>query len=145
MQDSTGDVDLETLCNLIRTLVDGRQFKEALQVLDFMDRYNLQPNANIYIFLLKACSNIKDLEFGKRVHTRIQRGGLELTLPLQNSLLNMYIRCKDKSGISTTLTGFYLVLQVFNTFRYPAEHSTSKPIELSNSLYSLCVFDFCLH
>jgi hypothetical protein len=103
--ESTGDVDLQTISNLIRTLIEGRQFRESLQVLDFMDKHKRQPNATIYILLLKACANLKDLEFGKRVHTHIQRSGLQWTFSLQTSLLGMYTKCKYKPGISATMTG----------------------------------------
>jgi hypothetical protein len=113
-EDAQSSADLQTISNLIRTLVDRRKFRDALPLLDYMDRRNLQPNAYIYVFLLKACANIKDLEFGKRVHARIQYSGLEWTLPLRTSLLSMYTKCKYKSGISAVLTGFHLLVNSYN-------------------------------
>eukprot|EP01118_Nematostelium_gracile_P000710 TRINITY_DN10737_c0_g1_i1.p2 TRINITY_DN10737_c0_g1~~TRINITY_DN10737_c0_g1_i1.p2 ORF type:complete len:407 (-),score=82.72 TRINITY_DN10737_c0_g1_i1:1317-2360(-) len=87
---------------LVQTFGNGQKFREAVDVLDFMDKKKIELDRAAFLALLKACS--KDgsyLELGKQLHTRINKSDFALDNSIQTSLLNMYFKCNDMEGAQT--------------------------------------------
>ncbi len=61
-----------------------------------MKQRGLKPDDVTFTCLLTACADVSDLSRGKQVHQDIVNSGIQPTLTLQNSLINMHGRCKDQ-------------------------------------------------
>jgi pentatricopeptide repeat protein len=67
--------------------------KEAVDVLQVLDRQGLKADSNTYASLLKICTDMKALKEGKQVHTHMQKSGVNLPVILGTKLVSMYIKC----------------------------------------------------
>lgn len=78
----------------INSLCKQRLFKEALDAFDL-----LQQNTNFHIWvgtyahLLSACSSMRSLEHGRKIHTSILSSRCQPDMILNNHILNMYGKC----------------------------------------------------
>ncbi|XP_026439529.1 pentatricopeptide repeat-containing protein At2g29760, chloroplastic-like [Papaver somniferum] len=68
---------------------------EALELFRGMEEENMKPNDVTMVSVLSACSKKSNLEFGRWVHTYIEKNGIEGDLILNNALLDMYIKCRS--------------------------------------------------
>ncbi|XP_044494876.1 putative pentatricopeptide repeat-containing protein At3g15930 [Mangifera indica] len=50
------------------------------------------------VILLSACAQVGRLDFGRAVHCYATKVGLECMLGLENALLGMYLKCREKSA-----------------------------------------------
>ena len=66
---------------------------EALDVFREMRASGVAADEITMISLLSACSKLRDLETGERLHGYIEENGLEISGNLLNCLANMYIEC----------------------------------------------------
>jgi len=66
-------------------------------------REMVKPNKITWVSLLSACAEAKELERGKQVHKELLESGAELTMELQNSLVNMYAQCDDLEEAALSL------------------------------------------
>ena len=67
---------------------------EALELFFQMVEHNLmKPNHFTYSGVLRACSNLTDMEFGKQIHACQMKISLESNVSMGNSLISMYARC----------------------------------------------------
>jgi pentatricopeptide repeat protein len=53
-------------------------------------------NTDTSIFLLNACAEQKNVEFGNTLHSEIRKQGIEMDLLLYNALISMYAKFGDK-------------------------------------------------
>jgi pentatricopeptide repeat protein len=102
---STTAIDAADCLHLIRTFTNARQFKEALTVLDYMDHCKIKPDSINYTFLLKACTITKDLPNGRRIHCHILKNHVPWSAYMRNSLLAMYVKCRDLQNVKEVLKG----------------------------------------
>ncbi|MCO5586082.1 hypothetical protein L7F22_040021 [Adiantum nelumboides] len=58
-----------------------------------MQQENVQPNHVTFGCMLKACTNVNDVERGISIYSQVVKEGLELNPSLSNSLLRMYGNC----------------------------------------------------
>jgi len=66
--------------------------KEALELFKQMEK-EIQPNSVTFTITLSACADLVALSFGREMHAQIDKSGIEWTIELRNSLLNMYAKC----------------------------------------------------
>ncbi|KAJ7565312.1 hypothetical protein O6H91_02G056300 [Diphasiastrum complanatum] len=67
--------------------------KEALALYEQMTQEGVHPDNVTYVILLKACTSIAALEWGKQLHFDIIRSGFESDVIVRNTLLDMYAKC----------------------------------------------------
>src|SRR4051812_48946746 len=67
--------------------------REALELFNQMQQSRVKPDCVTYTIILSVCSNLADLSLGKEIHSQIDESGIEWTLEMQTSLLNMYAKC----------------------------------------------------
>lgn len=67
--------------------------EKAIQIFQQMLHAGLQPSKITYMNVLIACGNLKALEQGKQVHTRIVNSGYQSELRVGTALMKMYLKC----------------------------------------------------
>ncbi|PON69242.1 Tetratricopeptide-like helical domain containing protein [Parasponia andersonii] len=78
----------------IRNLCIQKRYKEALEAFDFMEKSTeFRINPSTYAHLVSACSALRSLEHGKKVHKHIMTSKCQPDIVLQNRILNMYGKC----------------------------------------------------
>eukprot|EP01018_Ginkgo_biloba_P030298 Gb_17295 [translate_table: standard] len=83
-------------CNIsptINTLCKERRLKEALGILHIANFQGIPVNFNTYDSLLQACTDMKALVEGKRVHAHMLRSGFEQNVCLGTRLVTLYATC----------------------------------------------------
>ncbi|KAL3528890.1 hypothetical protein ACH5RR_008212 [Cinchona calisaya] len=119
------------------TMISGHnktgQFQESRKLFDEMEEKQVLPSLVTLVSVLSGCSELKDLDYGKRVHQYVKDGRIESNLTLNNSLINMYAACgqmnvalgifcdmKDRDVISwtTIIKGFVSIGQVDQAREY---------------------------
>lgn len=80
---------------MIRGYVKDLNFVDALQVYDEMLERGVQPDDFTYPVLLKACALLERLDKGIQIHGQIIKFGFGNDLLVQNSLINMYGKCRE--------------------------------------------------
>ncbi|MED6138879.1 hypothetical protein PIB30_078712 [Stylosanthes scabra] len=68
---------------------------EAIKLYREMEAEKVKPNEITMIGLVSSCSRLHDLNFGREFQHYIKEHQLELTVPLLNALMDMYVKCGD--------------------------------------------------
>lgn len=68
---------------------------EAKKLYWEMEAEKVKPNEVTMIGIISSCSQLQDLNLGCELHLYIKEHGLELTIPLNNALIDMYVKCGD--------------------------------------------------
>lgn len=88
--------DLVSWNSLINGYVKSGRGEEALRVYRGMEKErSVNPDEVTMIGVVMACTQLEDLELGRRFHQYIRERGLTTSVPLANSLLDMYVKCGD--------------------------------------------------
>jgi len=66
--------------------------KHAINLVDIMKKHCINLDIRIYTILLKACTDKRWIELGKRIHSQIEQNG-KMDLITKNCLINMYGNC----------------------------------------------------
>ncbi|XP_042505639.1 putative pentatricopeptide repeat-containing protein At5g52630 [Macadamia integrifolia] len=71
--------------------------KAAIDVFHCMLRYGalVQPNRITFLSVIRAISGVSALKYGREIHGRMIRSGLELEISIANSLITMYSKCRE--------------------------------------------------
>ncbi|GMH00054.1 hypothetical protein Nepgr_001893 [Nepenthes gracilis] len=93
--DETRERDLVTWNSLINGYVHGGKAWEALKLYEEMKVERIRPDEVTMIGLVSSSAQLEDLDRGKEFHLYIQDSGLDLTVPLCNALMDMYVKCGD--------------------------------------------------
>lgn len=64
-----------------------------LLVLDHIDRGAMEPDAKLYVKLLKKCTNQGKLKEGQKIHTHFLASRFQHYVVIQNMIINMYAKC----------------------------------------------------
>ncbi|XP_020524850.1 pentatricopeptide repeat-containing protein At1g08070, chloroplastic-like [Amborella trichopoda] len=78
---------------MILGYVQNNQCFEALRLFKKMVSESVRPNEVTMIAVLLACAQAGDLNSGTWVHAYIDKNQINLTVNLQNSLIDMYSKC----------------------------------------------------
>ncbi|KAL5984418.1 hypothetical protein ACLOJK_018523 [Asimina triloba] len=75
---------------------------EAIELFHKMEVDGVMPNVVTMVGVLSACGKKGDLEFGRWIHSYIERNGIGPSLILRNAMLDMYVKCgslEDAQGL----------------------------------------------
>ncbi|KAJ4968203.1 hypothetical protein NE237_014904 [Protea cynaroides] len=76
-------------------LCQQKRLKEAIEILDLLDRSETCPSAAIYSALLHLCLQQRAVKEGKRVHAHIKSSGFVPGTFISNRVLDMYSKCES--------------------------------------------------
>ncbi|XP_068655707.1 pentatricopeptide repeat-containing protein At3g53360, mitochondrial [Aristolochia californica] len=78
----------------ISTLCKQNRFEEALRAFDFIQtNTHFQVTPSSFAHLILACSSLKSLEHGRRIHNHLLRSISASNVILNNHIINMYGKC----------------------------------------------------
>ncbi|CAK9135259.1 unnamed protein product [Ilex paraguariensis] len=77
----------------IQRLARQNKLKEALTILDYLDKQGVPVNATTFSSLIATCVRRKALDEGRQIHTHVRINGLENNEFLQTKLVHMYTSC----------------------------------------------------
>ncbi|KAI5071720.1 hypothetical protein GOP47_0013971 [Adiantum capillus-veneris] len=80
---------------IISAYVNRGDELEALKLYECMRKEGVRADAHTYASLLKACSHLHDLAWGKIIHTDARKDGLATENFVGNGLVTMYGKCGD--------------------------------------------------
>ncbi|KAK2665957.1 hypothetical protein Ddye_004531 [Dipteronia dyeriana] len=75
---------------MIRAFIDNRHFDRSLYLYTQMRQSGVKPDNFTFSFVFKACANLRDVEFGVRVHKDVVDLGYQSDVFVGNSLIAMY-------------------------------------------------------
>ena len=128
-----GVFDMTLKCDVMlwNAMISGynrsKKFEESRKLFCLMEKQRVLPSTVTLVSVLSACSKLKDVDTGKRVHQYVKDHKVESTLTLENTLVDTYAACgemnialdifknmKKRDVISWTsiVTGFLNVEQV---------------------------------
>ncbi|KAK7260213.1 hypothetical protein RIF29_26069 [Crotalaria pallida] len=87
--------DLVTWNSMISGFVRRGLANEAVKLYREMEAEKVKPNEITMIGMVSSCSQLQDLNLGREFHRYIEVHGIELTIPLINALMDMYVKCGD--------------------------------------------------
>ncbi|XP_077211626.1 putative pentatricopeptide repeat-containing protein At3g15930 [Tasmannia lanceolata] len=93
--DKSSKQDVVTWNAMISGYNRSNQFEESCRLFCKMEEDNVVPTLVTLVSVLSACTKMKDLNFGKRVHHYIEDNKIEPNLILENSLIDMYAEFGD--------------------------------------------------
>ncbi|KZV42009.1 pentatricopeptide repeat-containing protein mitochondrial [Dorcoceras hygrometricum] len=86
--------DLVSWNSLINGYVKSGYAKKALNMYRKMKKLgNINPDEITMIGVITACSQLDDLKLGREFHLYIREKGLNMSAPLANALMDMYVKC----------------------------------------------------
>lgn len=69
--------------------------KESLFLFTEMEREGLEPDEVTMVSTLSACAQLKDLDYGKKLHLHIKKSSLKICAVLGTALVDMYAKCGE--------------------------------------------------
>ncbi|KAA0059090.1 hypothetical protein IC582_003356 [Cucumis melo] len=87
--------DLVSWNSIINGYVRCGLADEALDLYYKMGELNVMPDEVTMIGVVSASAQLENLALGRKLHQFIEEMGLNLTVPLANALMDMYIKCKN--------------------------------------------------
>ncbi|KAL5703123.1 hypothetical protein ACHQM5_028256 [Ranunculus cassubicifolius] len=67
--------------------------KVALDIFEQMQTDGVNPNRFTLSCIMKCCASVNNVEMGKKVHGWILRNGVGLDVALENSMVDLYVKC----------------------------------------------------
>ncbi|KAG8479988.1 hypothetical protein CXB51_024966 [Gossypium anomalum] len=90
--------DLVSWNSLIYGYVRSGRAKEAIGLYRKMQEEGVEPDEVTMIGIVSSCAQLEDLKLGRDFHKYIEDHGLNLTIPLSNALMDMYVKCGNLEG-----------------------------------------------
>lgn len=88
--------DLVSWNSLINGYARSGRGKEALRIYREMEMEgDVDPDEVTMIGVVMACTQLDDLKLGREFHWYVRHRGLNMSVPLANALLDMYVKCGD--------------------------------------------------
>ncbi|XP_010515097.1 PREDICTED: putative pentatricopeptide repeat-containing protein At3g47840 [Camelina sativa] len=84
-----------TWTTVITGLVLAGRYKEGLMYFSNMMRLNEPSDTFTFASALKACAGLRQVKYGKEIHTHVVVRGFDDTLCVANSLATMYTKCGE--------------------------------------------------
>ncbi|XP_031256937.1 pentatricopeptide repeat-containing protein At2g22410, mitochondrial [Pistacia vera] len=85
--------DLVSWNSLINGYVRSGFSREAIRLFREMELEGVKPDEVTMIGVVSSCAQLEDLTLGKEFHKYIEESGLNLSIPLANALMDMYVKC----------------------------------------------------
>ncbi|GMH28671.1 hypothetical protein Nepgr_030514 [Nepenthes gracilis] len=84
----------QSIDQCIRSLCKQNRFRDALHAFELTQRnINFGLNLGTYAHLIIACSSLRSLEHGRKVHNHMMRSQRQPDMILQNHIVSMYGKC----------------------------------------------------
>lgn len=80
---------------IIRGYSTHNMVDKVVNMYSRMHQAFVSPDAFTLPYVLKACSDLQAIEYGRLVHAQIFRHGFEKDVFLQNGLLSFYVKCEE--------------------------------------------------
>lgn len=77
---------------LITAYVNSGKGRDALALYEQMLDARVTPSSYTFTSILKACGNLKDLDYGRQIHNEVSRRGLETDSFVGPAIVGMYAR-----------------------------------------------------
>ncbi|KAL3746701.1 hypothetical protein ACJRO7_015619 [Eucalyptus globulus] len=90
---------------MISCYVRTGMFRESLDSFGRMLADGVEPDEVTMVSLVSACSKMRDLEMGEKMHSYIDENGMEIGGSLLNCLADMYVKCGDMEKAREVLGG----------------------------------------
>ncbi|GAB4835196.1 Pentatricopeptide repeat-containing protein At2g22410, mitochondrial [Ancistrocladus abbreviatus] len=97
--------DLVTWNSLINGYAHGGQPWEALKLYEEMKMEGIGPDEVTMIGLVASSAQLEDLDRGREFHFYIEDNEINLTVPLCNALMDMYVKCGDIKAAKVLFDG----------------------------------------
>ncbi|XP_024537981.1 pentatricopeptide repeat-containing protein At2g39620 [Selaginella moellendorffii] len=78
---------------IIAAFAKNRHGRKAIEMFRSMDSAGIKPDSATLSSVLGACSSLRDLEEGRRIHGRISSGEFQSGIVVETGLVKMYARC----------------------------------------------------
>ncbi|PNY05917.1 pentatricopeptide repeat-containing protein mitochondrial-like [Trifolium pratense] len=91
--DESSDKDVVTWTTMIDGYAARNCSDQAMELFKLMLLGDVEPNEVTLIAVLSACSEMGDLETGKRVYEKVEEKNVRCSLSLYNALLDVYVKC----------------------------------------------------
>ncbi|OMO94099.1 hypothetical protein COLO4_16529 [Corchorus olitorius] len=91
------NVDVVSFNTLILALARNNLRIEAWDAFGIMRESNVEPNSYTIISILAACKDESCLDIGRSLHGFVIKQGIEVNVPLNTALTDMYINCGDEA------------------------------------------------
>ncbi|CAI9778575.1 unnamed protein product [Fraxinus pennsylvanica] len=92
--------------SLINGYVRSGKPKDTLRIYKEMERErDVNPDEVTMIGVISACAQLEDLRLGKEFRQYIRGKGLNMSIPLANALMDMYVKCGDLEEAKTLFDG----------------------------------------
>ncbi|MCO5570779.1 hypothetical protein L7F22_024507 [Adiantum nelumboides] len=85
--------DLVCWSTMIAAFSHNDQSLNALELYTKMEEEGLKPDRAVYLCILKACGNLREVTQGRLVHEQIIESTLDFDSLLGSSLIDMYVKC----------------------------------------------------
>ncbi|XP_021895947.1 putative pentatricopeptide repeat-containing protein At3g15930 [Carica papaya] len=72
-----------------------KQYDETIRLFGEMEKNAVKPSSVTLVLVLSACSKLKDLCIGQKVHDYVKNCGVEPSLILENALIDTYAACGE--------------------------------------------------
>ncbi|KAL2485999.1 Pentatricopeptide repeat-containing protein [Abeliophyllum distichum] len=94
--------DLVSWNSLINGYVRSGKAKDALRIYKEMEmEMDVNPDEVTMIGVVSACAQLEDLKLGREFRQYIREKGLNMSIPLANALMDMYVKCGDLEEAKT--------------------------------------------
>ncbi|KAG2265096.1 hypothetical protein Bca52824_072175 [Brassica carinata] len=84
-----------TWTTIITGLVHAGRHKEGLMYFSEMSRFEGLPDTFTFAIALKACAGLRQVQYGRGIHTHVISKGFGAVLDVANSLFTMYTECGE--------------------------------------------------
>ncbi|KAJ9164369.1 hypothetical protein P3X46_023952 [Hevea brasiliensis] len=81
--------------SLINGYARSGKANEALSIYEEMIKEQVNWDEVTMIGVISSCAQLEKLKLGREFHRYIEQNGLNLTIPLANALMDMYVKCRD--------------------------------------------------
>ncbi|XP_020244491.1 pentatricopeptide repeat-containing protein At2g22410, mitochondrial [Asparagus officinalis] len=85
--------DLVSWNTMINAYVQRGRPREALDIFHRMMVEKVRADEVTMIGIIACCTQLQDLDLGRRIHRYIQDKDIKGTVPLTNALMDMYVKC----------------------------------------------------
>ena len=93
MFDSLPIRDIVSWTSMISCYIMYGYEESSLDMYDDMEKESILPTRATFLCVLKACSNIENLEKGRLVYDEIVRYGFDIEITIGNTLVDMFAKC----------------------------------------------------
>lgn len=87
--------DLVSWNSIINGYVRSGKPWQALSLYQQMEKEGIKPDEVTMIGVISSCAQLKNLNLGKEFHQFIEEIQINMTVPLGNALIDMYVKCEN--------------------------------------------------